>query len=210
MLLTRRQFAGRVLAGTCCGTAVAAGPALAAGADEFQVLCGIRSTPAIETIGNIRAARPEAVRVIQWICEQIGVRPNFELRAADFERRNIAVAATHGTQRFVIYDDKWFAFEENRVSWYSVYILAHEIGHHIYGHTSGLRPDKRQGELDADRFGGWIVARLGGRLGQALAFMPYLSEKISETHPARNKRIEATREGWLAGRVRNPGRRASF
>ncbi len=198
-MVTRRHFISSMLACACCVPNAQTASSVATDDTSFQILCGMRHTPTVDSIENMRAARPEAIRVIKWVANLIGVRPVFEVLAADFKRRNIAVAATRGDHRYVIYDAKWFVFEDNRVSWYSIYILAHEIGHHIYGHTHGFKPDQHQGELDADRFGGWVVARLGGRLDQALAFMPYLSEKGGKTHPPRNKRIEATRKGWLAG-----------
>lgn len=198
-MFTRREFVRGFIAAACCGSAGYAAQSKAMDEPSFQVLCGLQKPLTIETVENMRPARPEAERIIHWICDLIGVRPNFELLAADFKHRNIAMAATRVDQRYVVYDDKWFLFEENKVSWYTVYVFAHEIGHHIHGHTFGFNPDRHQGELDADRFGGWVVARLGGGLDQALSFMPSLSEQGGKTHPPRNLRIQATREGWLAG-----------
>lgn len=196
---TRRYFMTGMAACTCCGTSMAATPSTHIDGSEFQILCSLRNMPTVKSVDNLRPARAEAERIIHWICELIGIPPEFELLAADFKHRNIAIAATRGDQRYVIYDDKWFRFEENKVSWYTIYVFGHEIGHHINGHTHGFMPDRHKGELDADRFGGWVVARLGGSLDQALTFMPSLSEKGSKTHPDRNRRIQAVREGWLAG-----------
>ncbi len=202
-MFTRRHFLSGIAACACTRTSVEAAPSTYVDGSAFQILCGIRKTPAINSVENLRPARPEAERIIDWICGLIGVRPEFELLTADFKYRNIAIAATRGDRRYVIYDDKWFRFEENKVSWYTVYVFGHEIGHHLHGHTFGFNPDRHRGELDADRFGGWVVARLGGRLEDALAFMPSLSEKGGKTHPPRNERIIATRNGWLAGSATN-------
>lgn len=199
MGVTRRRFVGSLLAATCCGPAAAGQPSATVEPTSFNILCGLGHQPVASPLTKIRAARPQAVRVIHWIVDLIGVRPAFTLLEADFTREYIAVAATRDKKRYVIYDAKWFVFEKNAIGWYGVWILAHEIGHHLYGHTHGFNPDQHQGELDADRFGGWVVAKLGGRLDQALALMPYLPEGGSKSHPPRTHRIEATREGWRSG-----------
>lgn len=196
MMINRREVMAGILGTVCCPTLSAAA---AATDDQFHVICGMGGTPRIKGIKNMRPAAPEAIRTIRWISNAIGVRPSFEILAADFTHGGIAVAATRGNQRYVVYDAKWFRFSENKVGWYEVFILAHEIGHHIHGHTHGFNPSRHVGELDSDRFGGWIVARLGGTLKQALSFMPYLNEKDSRSHPGRHKRIEAAMAGWLSG-----------
>lgn len=198
-MITRRKILGGLLACAYCPPLTHAEPPSVVEDPSFKILCSMRKTPSIKSISNVRPAPSEAVRIIHWISELIGVRPEFEVLAADFKHRNIAIAATRGDQRYVVYDGKWFPFQGNQVSWYSVYVFGHEIGHHIHGHTLGLLHNRHQAELDADRFGGWVVGRLGGRLDHALTMMSSLSEKGSKTHPPRNQRIEATRDGWLAG-----------
>ena len=197
MLIDRRKMIGGLLGAMCCPPLAGA---TAATDDQFHVICGMGGTPRIKGIKNMRPGAPEAVRTIGWISSAIGVRPTFEILAGDFTRGGIAVAATRGNKRYVVYDTKWFRFGDNKVGWYEVFILAHEIGHHIHGHTHGFKPSQHQGELDSDRFGGWVVARLGGTLEQALSFMPYLNAAGSRSHPPRSKRIEAAMAGWLSGR----------
>lgn len=201
MCTNRRTFIGGLLSTACCGPVARADQTLSVDTNSFEILCGLGHQPVASPITKIRPAQPQAVRVIHWIADLIGVRPAFTLLEADFTREFIAVAATRGKKRFVIYDAKWFVFEPNAIGWYGVWILAHEIGHHLYGHTHGFKPDQHQGELNADRFGGWVVARLGGRLDQALALMPRLPEGGSRSHPPRNDRTAATEEGWRAGRI---------
>ncbi len=199
MLFDRRQMIGGLVGVACCPSIISAKAFAKPADDEFHIICGMRHKPKVKGLKNLRPPPPEAVRIIGWISNAIGVRPEFEILEADFSHGGIAVAATRGDRRYVIYDSKWFTFETNKVGWYALFILAHEIGNHINGHTHGFEPSRHQAELDDDRFGGWIVARLGGRLDQALSFMPYLSEAGSLTHPPRTKRIEATIAGWKSG-----------
>lgn len=203
MNIDRRTILSGIGASACCIPFIPRAHAFTEEPEPFRFICGIGGNPIGKSIENVRPARPQAERAIQWISELIGIRPAFELREADFKRKSIAMAATRGVHRYVIYDAKWFTFEENTIPWYAIWVFAHEIGHHIHGHTHGYRPDRHRGELDADRFGGWVVSRLGGRLDQALAFMPILSERGGKSHPPRTERIEATKAGWQAGQAGN-------
>lgn len=203
MSITRRLFVSGLCASPFCGvTAKADVPPIVLDGST-RMICGLRNPPNYKYIENLRKPRPEATRVIHSIANLIGVRPLFEVVEADFKRDYVALAALHDDKRYVIYDAKWFKFEANVVGWYMVWVIAHEIGHHLYGHPYHPWPDNHRRELDADRFSGWAVARLGGRLEQALSFMPSLTEQDTESHPGRNRRMEATREGWVAGSVEN-------
>lgn len=201
MLLTRRKMVFGLLSCPVCGQVSSAGAETGKeDSDDWKTLCAMKQMPGNGAVESIRDGRPEAIRVIGWITDLIGMRSHIRILEADFKIDNVARAVTRGSQRYVVYDAKWFTFEDNRVSWYSIYVLGHEIGHHIYGHTHGFKPEQHRAELDADRFGGWVVARLGGRLDQAVAFTRVFSEKGSKSHPPRHERIAAIQEGWQAGK----------
>ena len=82
-------------------------------------------------------------------------------------------------------------------SWDAYSIMAHEIGHHLAGHTlksGGSRPPT---ELEADYFSGGVLARMGATLNQSIAATSRLASPTgSSTHPARDKRIDAITKGW--------------
>ena len=201
MLLTRRKMVLGLLSCPVCGQLSSAEAETGKDeSDEWKMICAMKQVPGIGAVENTRDGKPEANRAIGWIMDLVGMRPRIRILEADFKVDNVARAVIRGSQRYVVYDTKWFTFEDNRVSWYSIYILGHEIGHHIYGHTHGFESGRHRAELDADRFGGWVVARLGGRLDQAVAFTRVFSEKGSKSHPPRNDRIAAIQEGWQAGK----------
>ncbi len=78
------------------------------------------------------------------------------------------------------------------------------IGHHLNGHTFlDLKDDVRiQLELEADRFSGFIMARYGASLEEALkAIQVYGSEKESSTHPSKRTRIAAITNGYMEGKI---------
>ena len=81
--------------------------------------------------------------------------------------------------------------------WAPVSIMAHEIGHHLSGHTitsGGSRPDI---ELEADKFSGYVLYRMGATQDAATkAIMALVGEQGSRTHPGRDERADAIRQGW--------------
>ncbi len=150
-----------------------------------------------------RPPRAEAVRVVDWIVRIAGVARNFEVIEGEFKGGWIALAGMHERRRYLIYDRKMFDWADGRVRWRHVAIMAHEIAHHLNGDTTGTHGavHDHEEELAADYFAGFVVARLGGTLDQALSMTDILSERASKTHPARADRRVAVTEGWDAGNL---------
>lgn len=114
----------------------------------------------------------------------------------------VNLQAKKGFLRYIIYDDEFLKSLDSTSSgyWASISIFAHEIGHHLSGHTLdslGSRPDK---ELEADRFSGFIMYKLGATLEQAQAAMKEIGTvNIVSTHPPLPNRMAAIRNGWNDG-----------
>jgi hypothetical protein len=91
--------------------------------------------------------------------------------------------------------------------WSAISILAHEIGHHLQGHTllrGGSRPEI---ELQADRYSGYVLQRMGASLDEAQIAMRNLgSQSGSATHPGRDARLAAIANGWVAARDQSRNR----
>lgn len=143
----------------------------------------------------------EAEVPVANIMEQLGLRMNFLLvRCANINNAfAVNLEGDIGQIRYIIYDDGFL----NRIGmkaqtdWAAISILAHEIGHHLNGHTldgQGSRPDK---ELEADEFSGFALNRLGASLEEAKAAMQNAGgDKASKTHPARSDRLASIATGW--------------
>ncbi len=142
------------------------------------------------------ASSNEAQSAIDRIVGEVGLKPNFEIKAGNVPN---AVATIHEGKRLIIYSQDFLHKLTNRTgdNWPSLSILAHEIGHHLNGHTitdGGSRPKL---ELEADEFSGFVLARLGASLEQAQkAIAIHGGEKGSHTHPPRSARLEAIAVGW--------------
>ncbi len=147
-----------------------------------------------DTIYNFQST-PEALEIVKRITHAVGLEPNFELLQANIPN---AAAVIHDQKRYILYSLLFIQKirETTATDWAALTILAHEIGHHLNGHTlsaSGSRPIL---ELQADTFAGHAVKRIGGTLDQALAAYQVMPAEGSETHPPRSARLEAVTRGW--------------
>lgn len=164
------------------------------GHDE-TFLCSYYGEAISPTI-TLSPANETAEEVIEKILSVVGLRPNFEIRAANVPN---AAAVILKNKRYILYNPK-FISQINYASgnnWAGISIIAHEIGHHLNGHTlqkGGSRPDL---ELEADEFSGFVLNKLGADKNDAQAAMNVAaSQKSSHTHPARKDRLVAISDGW--------------
>jgi hypothetical protein len=76
-------------------------------------------------------------------------------------------------------------------------ILAHEVGHHLAGHTLRQSTNPWRDELEADEFSGFVLARLGASLAETTsAASRILPNQATPTHPSRKDRVAAIVHGW--------------
>ncbi|WP_395682793.1 TPM domain-containing protein [Dokdonella sp.] len=82
--------------------------------------------------------------------------------------------------------------------WAPVSIMAHEIGHHLSGHTITPGGSQPPTELEADKFSGFVLYKMGASLADAQKAMATLVADGPDgaTHPGRGKRLAAIQEGW--------------
>ena len=134
--------------------------------------------------------------MIDDIVKASGLSRNFEIRSAGVPN---AVAVVRNGKRHILYNVGFIQDMNNSAGtkWAAISIMAHEVGHHLNGHTLdglGSRPGK---ELEADSYSGFILQKLGASLKEAQVAMTLLAnEKGSFTHPGRNDRLAAIASGW--------------
>lgn len=151
----------------------------------------------------------EAEQALEKILSVIGASKRFVLQPCD--NINNAVATAYKGIRYILYDRQFMNSISNGNDWGNLFILAHEVGHHINGHSLDLvlymaevvEPStlalKRQQELEADEFAGFILSKLGGSLQDARTAITNVSstgEDSYSTHPSRDKRLEAMEKGF--------------
>lgn len=94
---------------------------------------------------------------------------------------------------------------ESGTPWSAVSVIAHELGHHYYGHAEAgmmnVRPEEiLRCELDADYFSGFALGRVGATLKEAQAAQRSLDSAETAFHPASTDRLRAIEAGWLDAR----------
>jgi hypothetical protein len=139
----------------------------------------------------------QAAGIIREITEAVGLQPRFELRATTIVPNAAAVA--YDGKRYLLYNPKFLAAvnRAGHTDWAGISILAHEMGHHLNGHTLRSGGSQPQDELEADEFSGFVLRRLGASLAQAQAAMATVSDdQGSATHPGRMPRLASISQGW--------------
>lgn len=140
--------------------------------------------------------------IVSQIINKIGLPQNFELQAITEENAYSFINLENGVpKRYIAYNKKFFEklVRKTKTDISIKCILAHEIGHHLSGHTllnSGSRPLI---ELEADRFSGFILRKLGSSKEDALLAVSHQVEtKATKTHPSLAAREAAIINGWIA------------
>lgn len=157
------------------------------------------------------ASKGDANNAVEEILRVLGLAPNFVMVPCPNIDNCAAVTLSDGF-RYIVYDKDFMQGISNasNSSWTSKSILAHEIGHHLQGHTlrRSENAESRKMELEADRFSGFIMQKLGASLAEAKAAINALDHPSNDTyssHPEKWKRLNAIEEGWReAAGMSNP------
>ena len=127
---------------------------------------------AIQTNNFISDA--EAENALDRILSVIGASKRFVLQPCD--NINNAVAISYKGVRYILYDKEFMNSISRGDNWGNLFILAHEVGHHVNGHSLDLvlyatevleaetLISRRQQELEADEFAGFVLGKLGASL----------------------------------------------
>ncbi len=154
----------------------------------------------------------QAQNALSKIMNYTGLPVNFTLIAADVDNACAVIQqkSSGNMVRYIMYNQQFMMQVEDLTKnhWAETSILAHEIGHHLSGHTllqGGSRPDL---ELEADRFSGFILYKIGASLDDAQIAMKIFSSDVgSSTHPAKKSRLVAITNGWLAAKEQDNSNR---
>jgi predicted HD phosphohydrolase len=163
---------------------------------------------------SVITAADNAKDVIEQIIDVVGLKPNFEVRAARIDN---AAAVIYGGKRYILYNPNFFnsLTKSTGTRWAAVSVLAHEIGHHLDGHTLSQIGSEPKSELEADEFSGFVLRKMGASLTQAQAAMKTAAtQRATSTHPAQYDRLTAIANGWnkadaqIAGKKFEPKKNA--
>ncbi|MBN2682389.1 MAG: M48 family metalloprotease [Bacteroidales bacterium] len=139
----------------------------------------------------------QAKEAVALVMKYTGLEPNFLIVE---ETTKTANAYVKGSQRYIGYNPDFIkrVKKTSQTDWAAVSVLAHEIGHHLAGHTikpKGINPGD---ELAADKFSGFILFQMGASLEEAKSALKAIGNEIDTiNHPPVNLRLQAVSNGWL-------------
>ena len=168
---------------------------------------------ALELCANMGSSNFEtdisAENALELILNTIGASKRFVLLPC--ENVNNASAFSLKGIRYIFYNKDFMQSIDSGNNWGNLFVLAHEVGHHINNHTLDFvlyatktigtitLKQKRQQEIEADEFAGFVLAKLGGSLSEANKLIQSISSNKDDTystHPSRNKRLKAVKIGF--------------
>jgi len=166
--------------------------------------------------GNNFSTNTAAENALNKILNTIGASKNFVLSPC--EKINNAVATAYKGIRYILYDKEFMnLINRNTNDWSNLFVLAHEVGHHINGHSIDLLlytseivepkslAKKREQELEADEFAAFVLAKLGANLSQLNNVITLISDNSDDTystHPKRSKRLASVKNGFNKGYIK--------
>lgn len=138
-------------------------------------------------------------QIIQNILDAVGQTANFEIQTANIDN---AAAVVYAGRRYVLYNPNFINALDARTGnqWASISVLAHEVGHHLLGHTLTGQGSQPAIELEADEFSGYALRKMGATLEDAEATMKLIAnQNATATHPGKASRLSAIEKGWESG-----------
>ncbi len=138
--------------------------------------------------------------LVSEILKKTGISDaNFILKTCN-DTKN-ATALFWNNKRYIILDEYYLdSLNKNDQYWFYLFVLSHEIGHHLYGHMfekSNLEKSRNE-ELQADKFAGFIIRKFGGNVNHIkIALHSINHPKLNNTsHPILNDRLIASYKGF--------------
>lgn len=160
----------------------------------------------VSTAGNINndgttdlpffSSPGDAEKIVSGIMDAMGLAGRFKIKTANVP--NVEATIKHH-ERYILYNPEFIrkVNDATKDKWASIFILAHEVGHHLDGHTEAGLKSNPSIELEADQFAGFVLCKMGATLRQAQLAMYYISTiSSSKTHPGRYDRLAAIEKGW--------------
>jgi Zn-dependent peptidase ImmA (M78 family) len=157
---------------------------------------GASGNTAWAPVSHLPGEVPATSQLLLDILKISGLENEFELKEANVS--NLEASISHG-KKYIYFNPDYINWLNNitKDKWATLTLLAHEIGHHIFGHTKRRSGSKPKLELQADEFAGNILYQLGATLEETQEVMYHIAKvKRSRTHPSRSSRLDALEKGW--------------
>lgn len=137
-----------------------------------------------ELIGSNQINDDYIVEILNSIKKSIGIE-DYNFVIYRWKGFNNCAAANYYGSRLIIYDPDFLYTISNRQKYVITSILAHEVAHHLFGHTlegTDNLEQQRKRELEADYLSGIIMKKLGYSLNQAIEGVSKLADDYGDTY----------------------------
>jgi len=146
---------------------------------------------------HVKSLKRDIKYSIDRILSVIGPDLKFQIKAAHVKN---AQASYRFGKKIIKYNADYFSalLQKSGDDWILIFVLAHEMGHHLKGHTR-LKKNNRnyQTELDADEFAAGVLQKLGASMDQAKRSIEIISSPVcSRTHPGTAERVKVVEKAW--------------
>ncbi|PIF45261.1 hypothetical protein CLU96_2262 [Chryseobacterium sp. 52] len=139
------------------------------------------------------------IEQVRQITDFIGLPQNFGIYKGNI--RNAMAVVINGKRIIIFRKDLLRRIDRAGGSeyWSSMFILAHEIGHHLSNHFSTDSPNSKDTELEADFFAGSVLCRLGASLEETIkpVSFGFLTTSLDHNnHPDKKSRVAMITNAW--------------
>jgi len=151
-----------------------------------KTICGLAKVRPADPM-RLAPAESRAARIVRDIGRATGLENIPTVWSGPID--NAAAFMQFGERR-IAYDPVFVdtITRTGKTGWETVFILAHEFGHHAEGHLFAGDCDREQ-ELQADAFAARALRRLGATLEQTTAAMRVMEAQQSDCYPSSAARV---------------------
>jgi outer membrane murein-binding lipoprotein Lpp len=165
--------------------------------------CSYDGRPVTAQANTLSGAAPgDCVLAVKQIMNFTGLPANFVVVSGPVDNAAAVILLDQNRvpRRVIAFNSEFMRRATQTVGgspWGPISVMAHEIAHHLSGHTivpGGSRPEI---ELEADKFSGYVLQRMGAPLAAATQMILTVgTSHATPTHPDKETRADAIRQGW--------------
>lgn len=143
--------------------------------------------------------------VVDDILSKINLKNTFFITKVCPGINNALAINLQGT-RYILLDVSWMeSLKYGKNDWFHLFVIGHEVGHHILKHTDYQTKTNQEGrlqELEADQFAGYILGSYGASENDINSLLIKFPENnnLNSTHPRKSERAKAIRKGYFSSR----------
>lgn len=139
-----------------------------------------------------------AYKTVVNVIRETGLAQNFVILPGKVKE---VEAYIKNNERILEYNPEFMQKLETDTNWHGISVLAREIGHHLSNHALTGGTASIEEELEADKYAGFVLHKMGASLEQAIAAMENSMAENSNASASLNARIASLTKGWTNSKL---------